>query len=168
MKWHIAILAVGMLAASGCARNSADTASSRAATSYPTEPAASPSAAPANDRDAIEQAVRQHLSENGSLNMAAMDMNMGQVSINGEQAQADAQFRLKTGGPAMQMTYSLQRHASGWIVTKGEPSGGQFVHPPMDKNHSPAAAAPGQSGPPDVTAFLKALPPAQAPKKTGQ
>lgn len=167
MKWNwIAILALGTLAISGCAKTSTDATA-------PAAPSANPSAAntpvptvsanvPASDRDAIEQAIRQHLVGNRSINMAAMDMTLGQVSINGSQAQADAEFRLKTGGPAMQMSYSLERHAGGWIVLNGAPSGGQFVHPPMDKSHSPAAPAAGSQGMPDVSSFMKTLPP---PKK---
>lgn len=158
MRWDIALLAVGVLAAAGCASNSAETAKSNTASSYVTDAPASPTAAPTNDREAIEQAIRQHLSANTSLNMAAMEMTLGPVSIHGSSAQAAAEFRLKSGGPAMQMSYSLERHATGWVVTKGEPAGGQFVHPPMDKSHTPAAGSAGGSAPSDVIRFMKTLP----------
>jgi hypothetical protein len=98
--------------------------------------------------------------------MAAMDMTLGRISIQGTAAQADAEFRLKTGGPAMQMSYSLERHAGAWVVTKSEPSGGHFVHPPMDKNHSPAAPAAGRQAMPDVSSFMKTLPPPKQNRKT--
>lgn len=159
----LAAIASGLLAVSGCAKNSSNTpATDQASAGTPGSSLAQ--TAPQTDQQAIEQAIRQHLSENKSINMSVMDMSMGQVSINGDQAQANAEFRLKTGGPAMQMTYSLQRHAGGWIVLTAQPSGGQFAHPPMDKNHAPGPGAAGNPSVPDVSGFMKTLPP---PKSKG-
>ena len=67
-------------------------------------------------------------------------------------------FRLKQGGTGMVMTYFLQRHGNGWLVMRSQPSDGQFVHPPMDKMHSGAAAnpsSPAGSSVPDVSDFLR-------------
>ena len=117
---------------------------------------------PETDQDAIRTAIQQHLASNGSLNMAAMDMNVVQTSVNGDQAQANVEFRLKQGGTTMQMTYSLIRHAAGWLVTNSHPGGGQFAHPPMDHNHAGVAPdAPPNSGTPampDVHDFFKNAP----------
>jgi len=134
-------------------------------------------AVPANDQDAIRTAVQQHLARNTNLNMAAMDMTVTQTSINGDQAQTDVEFRLRQGGTTMQMTYSLIRHAGGWLVTNSHPDGGQFAHPPMDQNHSATTpGAPPSPGPavPDVHEFFKKTPAVktarsdnpQAPKPT--
>jgi hypothetical protein len=125
----------------------------------------SASAMPRTDEDSIQAAVQQHLAANSNINMAAMDMKVIQTSINGDQAQADVEFRLKQGGTTMQMTYSLVRHAGGWLVTNSHPTGGQFAHPPMDRNHSATAAgAPPNSGSPampDVHDFFKNAPSAK-------
>jgi hypothetical protein len=107
------------------------------------------------DRDAITEAIRSHLTGNKGINMSAMEMNVGNVTVNGDQAQADTEFRLKQGGTSMLITYFLERHGGGWLVVRNQPSSaGQFAHPPMDKVHSGGAAPPL----PDVSAFLKSHP----------
>lgn len=113
------------------------------------------SQASADDTEAIRKAIEAHVRDNKGINLAAMDMTVRNVQIHGDQAQADTEFRLKQGSASMQMTYSLERHADGWIVVHNQPSGGQFQHPPMDQSHS--GAAPGSAGPamPDVGNFLK-------------
>jgi hypothetical protein len=125
-------------------------------------------ALPTTDQDAIRAAVHQHLARNSNLNMAAMDLSLTQTSISGDQAQADVEFRLKQGGTTMQMTYSLIRHASGWLVTNSRPGGGQFAHPPMNQNHSATASGappnPGTSAMPDVHDFFKNTPAVRAPR----
>jgi hypothetical protein len=89
--------------------------------------------------------------------MSAMDMTLDSMMVDGEHAQANATFRVKGGGAAMAMVYSLERHGDGWLAGKSQPSNGEFVHPPMDKVHSgqTATTAPLTSGTPDVTDFLK-------------
>jgi hypothetical protein len=116
-----------------------------------------------SDRDAIVDAIQKHLANNKGINMAAMDMSVDSVAVNGDQAQANAAFRLKQGGTGMMMTYFLERHANGWLVMHSQPADGQFVHPPMDKTHSGVAPSAGQPQVPDVTDFLKK----QAPARTG-
>ena len=122
----------------------------------------SSSATPRTDEDSIRAAVQLHLAANSNINMAAMDMKVIKTSINGDQAQADVEFRLKQGGTTMQMTYSLVRHAGGWLVTNSHPTGGQFAHPPMDRNPSATASgAPPNSGSPampDVHDFFTKAP----------
>jgi hypothetical protein len=90
---------------------------------------------PSSDREAIRGSIEQHLRDNRSLNMAAMDMDVKQVIINGDQAQAQVEFRLKQGGASMQVVYNLERRDGVWSVMQGQPSGGQIAHPPMDKAH---------------------------------
>jgi hypothetical protein len=113
------------------------------------------SAAPANDHDAVVAAIQKHLTSDGGVNMSVMEMTVGNVSINGDQAQANAEFHLKQGGTSMNITYQLERRAGDWIVLSDAPSGGQFAHPPIDKNHS-APASPNSAEPlPDATDYLK-------------
>ena len=91
--------------------------------------------------------------------MSAMDMSVDSVRINGDQAQADAVFRVKQGGASMKMTYLLTRHANGWLVVKNQPADGQFVHPPMDKAHSGSAPPPADPSFPNFHDYLKQHPP---------
>jgi len=99
-----------------------------------------------------------HVRNDHGVNMSAMDMSVDSVNVSGDQAQANATFRVKQGGATMAMVYSLQRHGKGWLVVNGHPSDGQFVHPPMDKTHSGMSANPSAPGMPDVDKFLKTHP----------
>ena len=121
---------------------------SMSATSAPPQVAGS-------DDDAIRAAIKDHLRNNHTINMAAMDVSVDSVSVNGDQAQANAAFHLKQGGTGMTMTYFLERHANGWLVMRSQPSNGQFVHPPMDKVQSGAGTSSATPGMPDVSDFLK-------------
>jgi hypothetical protein len=89
-----------------------------------------------SDQDSIRAGIQQHLSQNSSLNMAAMDVDVKQVSVNGDRAQADVEFRLKQGGAIMQVSYALVRAEGAWRVLKSWPTGGQIEHPPMDDVHA--------------------------------
>lgn len=112
--------------------------------------------ASAADTEQVKRAVQDHLRNNKGINMSAMDLTVESVTVDGERAQADATFKVKGGGATMAMVYSLERHGSGWLVVKSQPSNGEFVHPPMDKIHSGGATTgPAVSGTPDVTEFLK-------------
>jgi hypothetical protein len=158
MKPSSAVNCVGvvlLLISVGCTKPSTSPSTPAGASSAPSAPAAS-------DRDAIAQAIQQHLSNNKSINMAVMDMNLTDVSINGDQAQANAEFRLKQGGASMAMTYFLQRHAGGWIVVRNQPGGGQFAHPPMDQTHTGAAPGSGQMPMPNVNDFFNKTSPHEA------
>jgi hypothetical protein len=164
LRVSISPLILAIVSTMGC--NSNDKAGPVPATPPQSDlPSAAPlSAGPsasARDSDSVKQAVEDHLLTNKGLNMSAMDMTIDSVSVDGDHAQANATFRVKGGGAAMAMVYSLERHGDGWIVLKSQPSNGEFVHPPMDKVHSgdaSAAPAPPASGTPDVTEFLKSQP----------
>lgn len=85
---------------------------------------------------AIQAALQAHVSHQGNLNLAAMDMTVENVSVNGNRAQAHVQFRLRDNNVTMEMLYDLEEQGGSWIVTHSQPSGGQFSHPPMDQAHS--------------------------------
>jgi hypothetical protein len=137
-----------LLISAGCSKPASGPATQSGANNAASAPAAS-------DRDAIAQAIQRHLSNNKGIRMDAMDMNLTDVSINGDQAQANAEFRPKQGGGSMLMTYFLERHGGGWIVVRNQPGGGQFAHPPMDRTHTGAAPGSGQMPMPDVNDFFK-------------
>jgi hypothetical protein len=168
MNTHVLMNAVlAAICIGGCSQNNQTaTSGTPAATHDPAAVAQAPSASSAeqpassSDADAIRSAIEDHLRNDHGINMSVMDMSIDSVSVNGDQAQANAAFHLKQGGTGMTMTYFLERHANGWLVMRNQPAGGQFVHPPMDKIHSPmsgvATTPPASaSGMPDVTDFLK-------------
>ena len=94
------------------------------------------------DQEAIRASIDKHLSGRSDLNMAAMDHQVKQVSIDRDQATAQVEFRLKQGGAPMQVDYALQRRDGVWTVLKGQPVGGPNAHPAMDQ---PPPNAPGST-----------------------
>jgi len=152
-RFGILILVFAFLAGCGNKENQSVVSSPQ-----PAQAQQSPQA-PQDDNGAIAAAIEQHVRDNKGINMSAMDLTVGKATINGDQAQAEASFRVKQGGASMDMTYFLERHANGWIVMRSQPSGGQFSHPPMDAAHSPAKGAPPSASLPDLTGFTKTQPP---------
>jgi len=167
-RYSASLLILAALSAVGCNRNeqpapvSAAPPQTAPASSAPNPAPATVTGAPASASDTalVTQAVQEHLRGNKGINMSAMDMTVDSVTIDGDRAQANATFKVKGGGATMAMVYSLERHGNGWLVLKSQPSNGEFVHPPMDKIHSGAAApnAPSGSSTPSVTDFLKNQP----------
>ena len=102
------------------------------------------------DEQGVRASIEKHLSGSSDLNMAAMDHEIKQVSIDRDHATAQVEFRLKQGGGSMLLEYALQRQNGEWNVLKSQPVGGQNAHPSMDQ---PPASAP-QGGSPQT-----ALPP---------
>ena len=101
----------------------------------------------ANDRDAIRAGILQHLTAISTLNMSAMDMDIRSVSVNGNQAHAEVEFRPKTGGGpggGMQVAYDLEKRDGAWVVLKSQPLGGMIQHP--DPNQNPHENLDGKSG----------------------
>lgn len=92
----------------------------------------------ASDSAAIRSGILQHLNAIGNLNMGAMDMDVRSVSINGNQAHAEVEFRPKTGsvppGAGMQVAYNLEKREGSWVVLKTQPLGGAIQHPDPNQN----------------------------------
>jgi hypothetical protein len=156
----ISLLVLVALYAIGC--NKADRSSTANPAPSPAtpvgvgaQPASPPPTAATSDEDAIRAAIERHLRENSGINLAAMDTTFDSISIQGDKAQANVTFRLKQGGTSMTMTYMLSRQANGWLVLHSQPGGGQFPHPPLDKNHSGIAENPQAPGTPDLKRFFK-------------
>lgn len=110
--------------------------------------------APPSDKEAIRAGIRQHLSTNSTLNLAAMEYDIRRVSITGDRAQADVEFRLKQGGATMQVTYALARTDDVWRVLKSQPAGGQIEHPPMTDVHAGTSGAAPRKGVPTINDFF--------------
>ena len=91
----------------------------------------------ASDKDAIRAGILQHLKAVGTLNISAMEMDIRNVSINGNQAHAEVEFRPKTGaapGTGMQVAYNLEKHDGAWTVLKTQAAGGSMQHPDPNQN----------------------------------
>lgn len=98
-----------------------------------------------SDADAIRSGINQHLASLKTLNLGAMDMNITNVSIQGNQAQAQVEFKPKTGAPqgaGMQVAYSLEKQNGLWVVQNSQPSGGSIQHPGPGENPPMNSASP--------------------------
>jgi hypothetical protein len=115
-----------------------------------------------NDQDAIRAGILQHLTAVGTLNISAMQMDIRSVSVNGNQAHAEVEFRPKTGsapGAGMQVAYNLEKRDGSWVVLKTQASGGTIQHP--DPNQNPHQNQAVHSG--SLPNFSNVLNPAGAP-----
>jgi hypothetical protein len=118
-----------------------------------------------SDEQAIRAAVQRRVQTSSNLKMSAMDMQINQVNIQGDRAQAQTDFRLKDGGMTMQVNYALERRNGDWVVLRSDPAGGQITHPPMDQ---PPAGSTSANGFPKfhVPSDSPALPPGHPPVNT--
>ena len=83
----------------------------------------------ANDQDAIRASIEKRLNGRSDLNMAAMDREVKQISVNGDKATAQVEFRLKGGDARMEIEYTLQRQGKDWEVLDSQPMGGGSSNP---------------------------------------
>jgi hypothetical protein len=125
-----------------------------------------------SDADAIRSGINQHLASLKTLNLAAMDMNITNVSIQGNQAQAQVEFRPKTGAPqgaGMQVAYSLQKQNGAWVVQNTQPAGGSIQHPGPGENPHMDGTSPSSGSMPNFHDLVpgggssNALPPGHPP-----
>jgi hypothetical protein len=105
-------------------------------------------AKPPSDADAVRAGINQHLAGLKTINLSAMDMEVLNVSVQGNQAQAQVEFRPKTGAPAgagMQVSYALAKQNGVWVVQTTQPMGGSIQHPgPGENPHvTPGMTTPG-------------------------
>jgi hypothetical protein len=76
-----------------------------------------------SDQDAIRASIEKHLNSRADLNLSAMDREIKQVSVNGDRANAQVEFRLKGGDAKMDIEYALQRQGKDWTVLSSQPTG---------------------------------------------
>jgi hypothetical protein len=121
-----------------------------------------------SDADAVRSGINQHLASLKTLNLGAMDMNVTSVSIQGNQAQAQVEFKPKTGTPqgaGMQVAYSLQKQNGLWVVQNTQPVGGSIQHPAPGENPHPDSTSPSSGSMPNFRELVpeggssKGLPP---------
>ena len=109
----------------------------------------------ASDNDAIRAGILQHLNAVGTLNVSAMDVDLRSVSINGNQAHAEVEFRPKTGnapGAGMDVAYDLEKRDGAWVVLKTESRAGTMQHP--NPNQNPHTSQDVHSGLPNFNDIL--------------
>jgi hypothetical protein len=83
-----------------------------------------------DDQADVRAAIEKHLTERQDLNLGAMDREVKQVTVNGDKANAQVEFRLKEGDAKMEIEYDLERQNKEWKVTNSQPMGmGDAVHP---------------------------------------
>ena len=125
-----------------------------------------------SDADAIRSGINQHLASLKTLNLGAMDMNITNVSIQGNQAQAQVEFKPKTGGPqgaGMQVAYSLEKQNGLWVVQNTQPAGGSIQHPAPGENPHMNSTSPSSGSMPNFRDLVpgggssNALPPGHPP-----
>ena len=78
----------------------------------------------ANDQDAIRASIEKRLNGRTDLNMSAMDREIKQISVNGDHATAQVEFRLKGGDARMEIEYTLERQGKDWAVLDSQPMTG--------------------------------------------
>jgi hypothetical protein len=106
-----------------------------------------------SDADAIRSGINQHLAGLKTLNLGAMDMNITSISIQGNEAQAQVEFKAKTGAPqgaGMQVAYSLEKQNGLWVVKNSQPSGGSVQHPAPGENSGTNDAGPSSGSLPNL------------------
>lgn len=80
-------------------------------------------------KEAVRQAVLDHLAQRGNLNLNSMQIEVVSVAFRQNEADAAVSFRAKgdQGGPGMTMNYTLERQGNRWTV-KGRADGGSTPH----------------------------------------
>jgi hypothetical protein len=85
-----------------------------------------------NQDAAIQKAIRDHLTERSDLDMSKMVLEIRQVKVDGDKAQAEVVFRTTSDPPAqMSYHYELHREGGAWKVDTGRPSAADTQHPQM-------------------------------------
>ena len=97
------------------------------------------SGAPVLPDDAIRTAIQAHLAHNGNLSLQSFDTEVKQVNLDGDHAQAQVEFHVKSGPGSMRLTYVLAKREGTWSVVGSTPGGSNFSHPALDKTQAPAA-----------------------------
>lgn len=98
-----------------------------------------------SDADGVRAGINQHLVSLKTINLGAMDMNVIHVTVQGNEAQAQVEFKPKSGGPpgaGMQVSYSLQKQNGQWVVQNTQAAGGSIEHPGSGENQNANPASP--------------------------
>lgn len=91
----------------------------------------------------IKTAIQAHLAHNSNLRLDSFDMELKQITFDGDHAKAQAEFHAKRGEGTMQLTYALAKRDGTWSVIESTPNGSNFSHPGLDKGQVRAAGGKG-------------------------
>jgi hypothetical protein len=124
-----------------------------------------------SDTDGIRSGINEHLAALKTLNLGAMEMNVQNVSIQGNQAQAQVEFLPKTGAPpgaGMRVSYKLEKQDGKWVVQDSQPTGGTIRHPAPGQNPHLNSTSPSSATLPDFRNLVNSgagsfLPPGHPP-----
>ena len=79
--------------------------------------------APENNKEAVRQAVTEHLSKNAALDMNQLTLDVADVKFQGNEATANVSIKPKSApDQGMTMAYTLERQGDKWQV-KGRGAG---------------------------------------------
>ena len=106
----------------------------------------------ADSNAAIRQAIEEHLTSRSSLAADKMTMEVKDIRVKGEQAEADVVFRTTSSPPAqMAFLYHLRKEGNRWRVEQGDPSASGSPHPTSPAPDSGGDAEPLPEGHPPTT-----------------
>lgn len=106
-----------------------------------------------DNKDAVRQAVVDHLSTRANLNVAAMNIDVTSVNFKGNEAEATVSITpkdSKVAGSGMTMAYNLEKQGNRWVV-KPRATGGAAPHGGM-------AMPPGMGNSPSATPAMPQIP----------
>ena len=94
------------------------------------------------NKEAVRQAVIDHLSSRSNLNVGSMQVDVTAVTFRENEADATVSFQAKgaTGG-GMTMSYKLERKGNRWVV-KGKSDTGGMPHGAMGGGEMPSGHPP--------------------------
>ncbi len=122
-------------------------------------PASQSAASEEARKQELKTALEKYLTERGSINVAAMDIEIQQATFAENTAQAQVEFRTKQGQGSMQMNYTFERQGGVWVVKSS--SGGGRGHPDAAMQSPPGAPGQMPPGHPPLSPPQKTQPPPQ-------
>lgn len=102
----LGLLLGGLLLAGGCARKAAD------------------------PKPEVEAAIRDYLKGRPGLALDKMEVEVQEVTLQGDRAEAQVRFRTQSGEGEMTLRYQLRREGERWVVELGSVHGGTGAMPP--------------------------------------
>src|ERR1700690_550276 len=84
-----------------------------------------------DSKEEVRAGIVKHIASMNGLNINNMDITVTKATVNGNQAQAEVDIRIKGGDPnmpAMKLAYAMEKRGEEWAVVKGTTAGG-MQHP---------------------------------------
>lgn len=115
----------------------------------------------ANSNAAIQSAIEQYLTSRPGIDAGRMILEVQQIRVEGERAQAEVVFRSRDN-PEAQMAYhyELRREGGEWKIERGSPAAAGSSHPGAAPEGSPP---PEGAGPPSGESLPQGHPPVESP-----